>query len=215
MRTFILAYGDKPRGQVGHSYGGFGLVDVLTAGTASAKQINADVAVGNLKLVLFVRFRENDDRRGGSMYPPLRFSLGNALNAMSARLESQKTVRALSDDGENDFLIAVEARLISVHKRNLPAFRLAIARIHSEKIACEKRRFLAACSRADFEDRVAAFKRIGLKKSRQKALLDLRKGFFKRRDLGFGLFFEIGIRKEFLVALYVAENLVVRRVRAF
>src|SRR5690349_12848410 len=77
-----------------------------------------------------------------------------ALDPMRARLELQSRKRTPPDDATDDFAIAaVLARILAQHFDG-ESLRLRVAGIHSQQIARENGRFVAASAGAHFEENV-------------------------------------------------------------
>ena len=67
LRTLTLADYHNPGFQMRQTHGTIGTVDVLTAGTAGAEGVNAQIAVGNDDIDIIIDFRQDIDRSKGSM----------------------------------------------------------------------------------------------------------------------------------------------------
>ena len=175
---------------------------------AGAEDVDAQVFLGNLEVVgLFVCFGEDDDGGGGGVDAALRLRLRNALDAVAAALEAEEAVRAVSLDGEDDFLVAVERRGRGRHHVHRPALCLAVARVHAEEVAREEGRFFAARAGAHLEDGVAPLERVGRQKAGQHGAFCRRHLALQLLQLLLGHRAEVGIVQEGLVAVDVVEQL--------
>ena len=209
LAALILADRDEAGRQVGHADGALGLVHMLAAGAAGAEEVDSNILLRYLKLILFVRLGENDDRRGGGMDSSLGLGLGHALDAVAAGLEPEASVCALAEHGEDDLLVAVERGRVGVHDGDFPSMRLAVAGIHAEEIAGEERGLLAAGAGADLHYGVAGLERVGRQERAEKAVLEVGKLRFKGRELGGGFVLEVGVVEKFAVAGDIGEGLFV------
>ena len=74
---------------------------------------------------------------------------------MTAGLELQPGIGAVTTDAADDFAIAAELRLARRQHFNLPALTLGKTRIHAEQVAGKQRRLVAAGAGADFQQHAA------------------------------------------------------------
>ena len=127
------------------------LIDVLTTRTGGAVYIDTQVFTAHLDIHILC-FRQDSHRDRRRMYTPLALRLRNTLHAVYATLEFQDGVRILPFDGAGDFLEPTQIRLIRIRDLRLPALALCKFQVHFKKIRRKESRFLAARTRADFQD---------------------------------------------------------------
>ena len=124
-----------------------GRVDVLSARTAGAHRIDADVLVPDLDIDL-LGFGQNGNGGGGGVNASLALRFRHALHAVHAGFELQTREHAAPADVRDDLLVA--AHLTLGHGRDLdaplPLGRVAL--IHAEQIPGEQRGFRTASARA-------------------------------------------------------------------
>src|SRR6267142_42796 len=170
LRAAVLAFHHYPGRQMRDAHRRVGLVDVLAAGTGIAEGVDAHVRRIQHHVADRAGLGEDRDGAGGGVYAPLSLGFGNALNAVTARLELELGVSALPDDARDDLLVSADvARRLGYHL-HLPALALGIARVHSIEIPREQRGLVSARPRADFEKDIALVVRV----LRQKELLQFR-----------------------------------------
>ena len=145
----------------------------------------------------------------------LRLCLRHALHAVSAALETKRTVCAVALDGEENLLVAVKRSLVRAHHVDTPSARLAIAGIHSEEVSCEKRGLVAARPRAHLEHCIATLKRIRRQKSCKHGAFRLRHLRLQTFNLALRLFCEVWILQKRFVALYVVKDFEITRGGSF
>ena len=142
---------------------------------------------------------------------PLRLGLGHALHAVSAALEAERAVGAVALHREEDFLVAVERRLVRAHHVDFPAARLAVAGVHAEEVAREQRRLVAARAGAHLEHGVASLQRIRRQQAGQHGALGVRLLGLQPLQLLLGHRTELGVFQQRLVAVDVVQQLEVAR----
>ena len=83
------------------------------------------------------------------MHTALRLGSGHTLHTMNTRLILQSAIDIGTADSKVDFLVATYGTLRYAGDRKIPAFRVAVALVHLEQIACKQTGFVAACTRTD------------------------------------------------------------------
>jgi hypothetical protein len=151
---------------VREAHGGFGLVDLLAAGTRRAEEIDAQILGLDLDFADFLDFGQHGHGGGRRVDAPLRFGFRHALHAMAAAFVAQGLVDVRAFDGKNDFLEAAEIGRRRVDDARLPTARVGELGIHAEQVAGEQRGFLPAGAGADFQDGVAAV--VGIRRQHQR-----------------------------------------------
>ena len=124
---------------------------MLPASALRAHRVDFQIRVIDFD-VHVLRLRKHGDGGGGCVDAPLRFSVGNALDAVNARLEFHFREDAASDDLRDDFLVAPRSAVADRKDFQLPAVRFGVALIHSEKVASKERGFIAASAGAHFKN---------------------------------------------------------------
>ena len=174
LRALVLAGDDQARRQVGQAHGGLGLVDLLAARAGRAEVVDAQLLGRDDDFAGLLDLGQHGDRRGGGVDAPLRLGLGNALDAVAARLVAQRLVDVGAFDGEDDFLEPAELGGRGVDDGGLEAARLAEVGIHPVEVAGEEGGLLAAGAGADFHDGVAGV--VGIRRQHQGHHAALRPG---------------------------------------
>ena len=95
LTALVLAGDDNARGEVGYSYGRFGLVYLLAARARRAVNVNPYVLVANLHFDVLGLGKHGDGGRGG-VYAALGLRFGHALNAVNAAFELELFVGTLA-----------------------------------------------------------------------------------------------------------------------
>ena len=154
LRALRLHRDDDAGRQMGDPDRRFRLVDVLPAGAARAHRIDLEVRLGDFE-VDFLRLRHHGDGGGGRVDASLRLGRRNALHAMNAAFIFEPGEGAAPDDLGDDLLVAARRALAHRKHLDLPALAFRIFQVHAEKVAREQRGFVAARSRANFENDIA------------------------------------------------------------
>ena len=94
------------------------------------------------------------------MNTTLRFRSRNTLHAMTARFKFQTTIHTITANFGDDLFITTMFTLAGAHDFYTPAAGFGVTAVHTEQIACEQRRFVAAGSGSDFEEGVTFVIRI-------------------------------------------------------
>src|SRR5450631_3266878 len=159
LRALFLYKDDRAGRQMGDADGGFGLVDVLAAGTLRAHGVDLQIVFVNLDVNLFHlgQYRDGGSRRvdaaGG-------FGVGYALHAVHAGFEFELGEHATSAHFGDDFLEAAFGAFADRHDFRLPALQGGVAFVHAEQVAGEQRGLVAAGAGADFQDGVVIVHRV-------------------------------------------------------
>src|SRR5262245_3776612 len=153
LRFLVLHRDDRVGGQVRDSDSRVSSVHRLTAWPRRAEGVDTEVLGVDLDVYLF-RFRKHRhcDRR--CVYATRCFRLWNSLNSMNSRFVLKLGVNPIALDEQYSFLDSADARFRRVEHLDAPALTLCVARVHAHYLGCEQRCFIAAGSRADFEDNV-------------------------------------------------------------
>lgn len=94
------------------------------------------------------------------MNTTLRFRSRNTLHAMTARFEFQTTIYTVTANFGDDLFITTMFTLAGAHDFYTPAAGFGVTAVHTEQIASEQRRFVAAGSGTNFEEGVTFVIRI-------------------------------------------------------
>ena len=138
-------------GQMRDADSAVGLVDVLTAGAASAHGVDADV-VGLDVDVDLLGLGENGDGRSGCVDAAARLGRRNTLNAVDAGFKLQLGENALAGDGGDDLFVSAEIAFGDRNDFSFPAVQVGIAVVHAEEIGCEQGGLITAGTGADLDD---------------------------------------------------------------
>src|SRR5262249_13943840 len=169
---FLHEYNDSAR-HVRNANGRFCLVDVLSAGTLRAHGVDLEIGLVDMDVNILHLWEHCDSCRRG-MDATRSLSIGYALDAMRPWLEFKLGKHATPAHLGDDFLEAAFRAFAQRKNFRLPTLLRCIAFVHAEKISGEQRGFVAAGTRADFENRVVIVHRI----FRQQSETDLlRQGF--------------------------------------
>ena len=93
---------DEAGGKVGDADGGIGGVDALTAMTAGAVDVDAEVFLFDFE-VLFGSFGKDGDGGSAGVDATLRLGNWDALDAVNTAFEFELTVSVVATDFEDDF----------------------------------------------------------------------------------------------------------------
>ena len=107
---------------------------MLATGPAGAVGVHSQVGLGNLHVdVVFLYFREDEDRGEGGVAPGIAVKRGDAYQSVDPRLRLQVAVAAFAADCEGyPFDPSLVAGLV-IGDVGLPAAALAVAEIHPEQ----------------------------------------------------------------------------------
>ena len=95
LAAFVLTFHDHTGGQMGHTDGTGGFVNMLTAGTGCTEGIDPQIFRIDYH-IHFICLWHNRYCCGGSMDTPLRFGLGHSLYPVDAAFELDPTVAAIA-----------------------------------------------------------------------------------------------------------------------
>ena len=138
---------------MGDAHGGVRGVDALAAGAARAVDVDAQVLLLDVDLDVVCLRQDGDGSRGG-LDAALALGLGDALDAVHARLELHRAVDLVSQHLELDLGKAALVGGVGVDDLDLPLLALCVAAVHLEEVACEDGGLVAAGGRADLDDDV-------------------------------------------------------------
>jgi hypothetical protein len=106
LAALLLARDHGAGRHVRDAHGGFGLVDVLAAGTAAERNVSVlEVLLVDVHLDL-LDLRQHRDGRRRRVHAPLGLGLGHPLHAVAAGLELHRVEDALAAQREDDLLEA-------------------------------------------------------------------------------------------------------------
>ena len=137
------------------SYSAFGLINVLTSGTARFDSFDLKIVFVDLDLYV-LSLGKHCNGCCACLYSALRFCFGHALNSVNAAFKFKLRVGPLAVYGKGNFLKTSKLGLVAGNKLALPFNRICIHIVHSVKNSGEKRGFLTACSSAYLNDNVLA-----------------------------------------------------------
>ena len=120
LAALILALHHHAGGDVGHTNGGGGLIDMLTAGAGGAEGVDSQILAVQFKLHL-VHLWQDGDSGGGGMHPAAGFRLRHPLDPVDTALKLHPGVGAGAFNGENQLLHAPQLRLADTGDLCLPA----------------------------------------------------------------------------------------------
>src|SRR5882672_4827777 len=183
----VLAFHDDAGRQMRHSHGGVGLVDVLAARARGAVGVDSKIRGIQYDVTDCARLGQHRYRASRRVNAALGLRSGDSLDAVAAGFEFEPGVRALPDDAGDDLLVAPDIPRRFGYHLHLPTLALRVARIHTEQVTSEERRFVSSGSGTDLEEDIALIVRI----LRQEQLLQLR--FERGEPLAAGLDFAFGV----------------------
>ena len=108
LASFILAFYDRAGRDMGNTHGRVCFLNVLTAGSGSSVDVNAEVCRINFYLSDFIEFRQHGNGAGRRMNSPLAFGFRNALHAVATAFKLEFGISAVTDHANNDFFIAAQ-----------------------------------------------------------------------------------------------------------
>ena len=118
------------------------------------------------------------------MDPAAGFCLGHTLHTVDAAFVFHLGIGALAADHEADVLHAADPDFLHIHGFHFPVLRLRVMHIHAVDFRGKQRRFIPACTRADFHNDILVIIGILGKQEDFQFLLQ-----FPDAVLGFCLFF--------------------------
>src|SRR5258708_7770360 len=194
----VLAFHDDAGRQMRDSHGRVGLVDVLAARARGAVGVDSKIRGIQYDVTDCARLGQHRYRASRRVNAALGLRSGDSLDAVAAGFEFEPGVRALPDDAGDDLLVAPDIPRRFGYHLHLPTLALRIARIHTEQVTSEERRFVSSGSGTDLEEDITLIVRI----LRQEQLLQLR---FERGkpvaagfDFAFGVTFHLRIGEQLL-----------------
>ena len=107
------------------------------------------------------------------MNTSLGFGGRYALYAMAAGFELQPTINAVAADFGDHFFKAAVLAFVGAHDFHAPTARFRVTAVHTEQIAREQRRFIAAGTGANFNKRVTLVVRVFRQQQNLQLLLHL------------------------------------------
>src|SRR5690606_1129424 len=149
LAALVLHRDDDTAGDVGDAHGGIGGVDVLTAGTRRAVDVDPEVARIDLH-VDFGRLGQDGDGCCRGVDAPAAFGHRYALHAVHAAFELELGEHAIARDVGDDFLEAADVGRVHADRLDLPPLLGGIALVHAVEVGSEQRCFVAAGAGADF-----------------------------------------------------------------
>ena len=155
LAAVILALGNDAGGDVRHTHGRVGLVDVLAPGAAGTVGVDAQVGRVDLHLFGFVGLRQHRHRAGAGVDAALGFGGGHTLHTVAARFELELAIHARAFKAEHHILVAAQVGFAGRHDLHLPALALGVAAVHAQQVAGEQGRFVPAGAGTDFQQDVA------------------------------------------------------------
>src|SRR5664280_282858 len=105
LRAIVLALGDDAGRQMRDADRAVGFVDVLAAGAAGAKGVDAQLARIERQLLGLVWLGEGGDGASAGVDAPLRLGGGDPLHAVAARLELELGIDRVTADSKHRFLV--------------------------------------------------------------------------------------------------------------
>src|SRR5229473_5459983 len=151
LRFFVLLRDDQAAGNVRDTHRGVRGVHGLAAGAGRAKGIDAQVFGVDFDVDV-VGFRQDRYGGRGGVNTALLFGGGNALDAVHAAFVLQLGINFVALNGGDDFFHSAKRRGRAFQDFDFPAQRFRVARIHTEEIAGEDGRLVAAGAGANFDD---------------------------------------------------------------
>src|SRR6267143_7000705 len=142
------------------SHGRVCLVDVLAARARGAVGVYSKVRGIQYDIADCARFGQDGYGAGGGVDAALGLSSGDSLDTVAAGFEFEPGVRTLPDDAGDDLLVAPDIPRRFGYHLHLPTLALRVARIHSEQVTSEERRFVSSGSGTDLEEDIALIVRI-------------------------------------------------------
>ena len=176
LRAVALALHDDIGGNVGDAHRRIGLVDVLSARTASAVSIDAQVGRVDLDLDGFVDFRVDEHARKGGVAAVARIEWRLAHQPVDAGLGAQWAVGIVAGHFERGALDARDFAGRLLQDFDLEAASLAVARVHAHQHGGPVLRLGAALAGLDVDETVVRVHRVG----EHAAELHVRHGFLQR-----------------------------------
>ena len=168
LRAVVLAFGHDAGGQVGDAHGGFGLVDVLAAGTGGTEHVDAQIVGADLDVAAGLGLGHDGHGAGGGVDASLGFGDGHALHAVRAGFVAQPPVDLLAADLHDDLAVAAQLGFAGRQDLGLPAAMLGVAQVHAQQVAGKEGAFITAGAGPDLQDGVAGI--VGV--ARQQQVLD-------------------------------------------
>src|SRR5690606_24574111 len=110
--------------------GAVGGVDVLTACTAGAVNVDFQIAVVNCDIDFF-GFRQHRDGGGAGVNAATAFGDRHTLNAVNAAFKLQLGEHALAGDRSHHFLITADLRFIGGYDFDFPPLGVGKATVHA------------------------------------------------------------------------------------
>ncbi len=107
------------------------LVDVLAAGAAGSKSVDAEILVVDRDFDVFFQFGIYEDRGEGGVPPLVRVEGGNADQTMDAGFGLQVAVSIGARHGEGGALDAGFVARLVVQRLHLVVFRFRPAHVHA------------------------------------------------------------------------------------
>ena len=116
------------------------------------------------------------------MNAALRFSRRHALNTMHTAFITELSKNCFARNSEDHFLESAKLRGTRLEVFGFQPGRFRVAMIHAIQIGGEDRRFVPACSGADFHDCVALFGLIGWQQGNLNAAFKIDDASFEFRN---------------------------------
>ena len=117
-------------------HGGVGGVHALSAGSAGAADLDAQVLGFDFDIHL-LGFGKNGNCGGGGVDAALRLGGGHALHAVHAALVAEAAENGCAGDTENDLTQAAQIGRTGFKLFDFEAQRIGVAAIHAVQIGCK------------------------------------------------------------------------------
>ena len=155
LAALVLAFYHHAGGEMCHTDGTGGLVDVLAACAGGTEGINAQILHVQRK-VHFLCLRHHGHRGGGCVDAALGLGLRHTLHPVHTALVFQTAVGPVAVHREDGFLHAAQFRLVEVEHFQLPSPALRVHAVHAQQAVSEQGGFFAARTAANLHDDVFA-----------------------------------------------------------
>ena len=160
---------------------------MLAAGARGLIGVDLEIRRPNLHLRVVLYLRQDGDRCGARVNPPLCFRGRDALNAVHSGFVLQDAIGLISVDRKNDLFIASSVTQTLRNEFHLHSGPFGKAHIHAREIAGKDRSFVASGTGADFHEDVLGI--VGILRHHQRRQLFFERGgaidqravFFKRQ----------------------------------
>ena len=140
-------------GDVGDAHRAVGGVHRLAARPAGAVDVDAQILLGDIDIHLLDLGKDRHRGRRG-VDATARFGFGHALDPVDPRFELEAGEDAAPGDVDAGFLDPAQRRLRHFDHLEAPAVQFGIALVHTQQVAREESRFVAAGARAHLQNGV-------------------------------------------------------------